>query len=257
MLKFSDFLKESLFNNPTILDKNGKSYPIYIEENSGNFKFIVEEDSQEIAHIVLSKNSNNFLPILDAWTSPNHRGLGIWKASMVFIKNYVQKKGYKGIMSEGQYRRPASNKSWQSIQNKTEIKNPISKKLDYFLENLKNDDILDLKKFNLSKVDVIRKTEDYIFYKADDLTSVQAVLDIWPDIAVPVRFGSLLEEYFRLGSFFYVYLHKNKKNFLIFNVVNNKIKNIDNYLNHVIKLDSQQKEYFNKLFKIIDVNHEF
>ncbi len=254
MLKFQDFLKESFFKNEFIVDKNGKQYPIFVDETTDKLNFIVEEDSQEIAHIVLSKNEVDFLPVLDAWTHLKHRGLGIWKASMVFIKNYVQQQGYKGIMSEGQYRRPASDKSWKNMPNKTEFKNILSKKLDYYLESLQNDE-LDLSKFDTSKVNIISKTKDYIFYKADTIEAVQAILDIWPDIQQPLKYETIINNYIKSYADFYMYLTPNKADFLLFLVKNNgSMESIENAKNVPVKLTVGQITYFNKLFKIIDTD---
>lgn len=120
-----------------IKDKNGKQFDVNIDQDDEKISFLVMDGQKEVGHLVIDKTEkeDEHLSIKDAAIDLAHRGMGLWKSLMYFAKDFVEELGFKGLLSYGQFRRPASNKSWKGIKDRIERINPRSRKLDYFLEH--------------------------------------------------------------------------------------------------------------------------
>lgn len=119
-----------------IKDRDGKDFDVNVDETNDKISFLVMDGPKEIGHLVVDKKEKEeeHLSIKDAYINLTHRGKGLWKSLMLMAKDFVEGLGYKGLLSYGQFRRPASNKSWLGLKDRIERLNPTSHKLDYFIE---------------------------------------------------------------------------------------------------------------------------
>ena len=90
--------------------------------------------------------------------------------------------------------------------------------------------------------------------KADDVIAAQAILDIWPNSKLPFYHEKLLKLYFNVHKTFYIYVTPYKKDFLIFTLSYDKLDIIENANNNKAYLTIKQIDFFNKLFKSIDID---
>lgn len=120
-----------------IMNKFGEEYNIKMEESPDNISFFVIDDDGEVGHLVLKKDKT-YLPIIDAYVNLRERGKGLWKNLMYYAREAVKSLGYKGLFSSGQFRRPASDKSWRGISDRKERFNKKSHRVDYYLEHLEH-----------------------------------------------------------------------------------------------------------------------
>jgi len=117
-------------------DKNGKTFDVKTIQEPDKISFLVFDADDEIGHLVLSKkeDEHGHLPIKDAAINLSNRGTGLWKSLMTKAKDFVETLGYAGLVSYGQFRRPASDKSWLGIKDRIDNINPKTHKHDYVYE---------------------------------------------------------------------------------------------------------------------------
>ena len=132
-LKSSGFFYK--YDMDEITNKFGDQYRIKVKQTKDNISFVVIGEDGEVGHLVLKKEKT-YLPIIDAYVDLRERGKGLWKNLMYYARESVKSLGYKGLFSAGQFRRPASDKSWKGIPDRKQIFNSDSHKLDYYLEHL-------------------------------------------------------------------------------------------------------------------------
>ena len=109
-----------------------------VKDGEDGINFIANDKGVEAGHLVLNKepDSKGYFSIRDAYTNMQHRGKGLWKSLMYYAREYMKGQGYKGLISYGQFRRPASDKSWKGIPDRQEIFNRVTRRKDYVFENI-------------------------------------------------------------------------------------------------------------------------
>lgn len=106
-------------------------------------------------------------------------------------------------------------------------------------------DLLDISKLKTG-VDMMDFGPNYVFYKAVDMQQMQKILEIWPDIKLPLKHSKLLQMYIDRGYTFYFYVTPKKEEFLFFEVEpNNVCKLVHNHLWKLVKLEEISPEIKN------------
>ena len=108
----------------TIKNNFGTDFEIKVTELQDGMEFRVMGPNGEVGHLVAnSTNDSKYLAISDAYIDMLERGKGLWKNLMYYARDAVKALGYKGLFSAGQFRRPASNRSWKGMTDKIEKMN--------------------------------------------------------------------------------------------------------------------------------------
>jgi predicted GNAT family acetyltransferase len=128
----------------TFTDKLGNVLHLKLKNK---VEFLLYDDSgDKIGNLILwDEPMDNFYRIKDTFLEKNVRGRGIWRMMMYYVLQYVKTHMKSdGLLSLAQFRRPASDKAWKSLEKFAEIKMTQRRK-DYYLKDMK----LESKSFNV------------------------------------------------------------------------------------------------------------